>query len=96
MNNPRTVYVEGLPFDSSEDDVRTFFDSVGGRIKSVRLPRWHDSGRLRGYGHVEFESIAQAEKAIELNGTPHFLANLLHQSRLYFRKLFGQTLYQGR
>lgn len=45
--NERTIYIEGLPFTSTEDDVKEFFKSCGSII-SVRLPRWHDSGRLRG------------------------------------------------
>jgi nucleolin len=67
LNNARTVYVEGLPFDSSEEDVRAFFKDIG-PISNVRLPRWHDSGRLRGYGHIEFEAIEQADKALEMDG----------------------------
>ena len=67
MNNPRTVYVEGLPFDGTEEAVRIFFQAVG-TIVSIRLPRWHDSGRLRGYGHVEFATEDEATQALELNG----------------------------
>jgi hypothetical protein len=47
----RTVYIEGLPFDASEDDVRGFFKDESGkqlRIVQLRLVRWHDTGRLRG------------------------------------------------
>ena len=33
------------------------------------FPRWQDSGRLRGFGHVVFETSASREKALaELNG----------------------------
>jgi nucleolin len=67
FNNPRTVYVEGLPFDASEEDVQAFFRDVG-PVRSLRLPRWHDSGRLRGYGHVEFGDVEAAARALELNG----------------------------
>ena len=67
--NDRTVYIEGLPFEASESDVRQFFSKAGGKIKDVRLPTWHDSGRLRGYGHVEFESGETAEKALDMDGS---------------------------
>ena len=67
LNNARTVYVEGLPFDATEIDVRSFFEGAG-TVTAVRLPRWHDSGRLRGYGHVEFETVPQADLALDLNG----------------------------
>jgi hypothetical protein len=66
--NDRTVYIEGLPYASTEADISTFFESCG-RIESVRLPRWQDSGRLRGYGHVQFATAAAAKRAIdELDG----------------------------
>ena len=29
------------------------FFAAHGAIKELRLPRYQDSGRLRGYGHVE-------------------------------------------
>jgi len=66
--NERTVYMEGLPFDSTEDDVNKFFKEAG-KIVAVRLPRWHDSGRLRGYGHVEFSSVEAASAALEMDGS---------------------------
>ena len=65
--NSRTVYVQGLPFTATEQDVLAFFKDVG-EIASVRLPKWHDSGKLRGYGHIEFKKAEHATKALELNG----------------------------
>ena len=66
--NNRTIYVEGLPYTSNESEVRSYFSECG-IIKSVRLPVWHDTGRLRGYGHVEFNNEAGAKKAFDLDGT---------------------------
>lgn len=66
--NDRTVYIEGLPYAATEADVTAFFESCG-HVESVRLPRWQDSGRLRGYGHVQFSTAAAAKRAItELDG----------------------------
>ena len=67
--NDRTIYIEGVPFKATERDVREFFAPAGGAILSCRLPTWHDSGNLRGYGHIEFDSVAACEKAIELDGS---------------------------
>lgn len=65
-----TVYVEGIPFDCTEEQVKDFFVSNGCEdILQLRLPRWQDSGRLRGYGHVVFDSTESKAKAIaELSG----------------------------
>ena len=65
--NEKTLYIEGLPFECSESDVREFFESCGA-IMEVRLPRWHDSGRLRGYGHVVFTTLEGATAGLEMNG----------------------------
>ena len=48
----RTVYCEGLAYECSEEEVRGFFEACG-PVVSLRLPRYQDSGRLRGYAHVE-------------------------------------------
>lgn len=65
-----TVFVEGIPFVATEDEVKEFFTSNGcSDILELRLPVWQDSGRLRGFGHVVFDSVESRNKAInELNG----------------------------
>ena len=68
FNNDRTVYIEGLPFDSSAEDVEKIFSSCG-KIVQIRLPTWHDSSRLLGYGHILFSNAASRKKALELDGT---------------------------
>jgi len=69
--NRSTIYVEGLPFTATEANVREFF-SPSGQIKSIRLSKWHDSGRLRGYGHIEFETPEAAEASLLLDGCDFF------------------------
>jgi nucleolin len=60
----KDIYVEGLPFDISEDAVKELFS--GTIVRSV-IPRWHDSGRLRGYAIIEFETEAEAQEALSLD-----------------------------
>lgn len=67
FNDEFTVYIEGLPFSASENDVIKFFEPAG-IVQSVRLPKWHDSGKLRGYGHVKFCAPEMATKALEQDG----------------------------
>lgn len=66
MEVDRTVYVEGIPFTATPDMVKQFFIDGGCKdITDIRLPVWHDSGRLRGYGHVVFESLDSHTRALE-------------------------------
>jgi len=66
-----TIFVEGIPFDASPDDVRHFFVKAHGipdeDVLELRLPTWQDTGRLRGFGHVRFSSTESYNKALELN-----------------------------
>lgn len=67
----RTVFVEGIPFDATPDQVKDFFEShdgIGSDVVELRLPTWQDSGRLRGYGHVLFGTQGSYEKALGLTG----------------------------
>lgn len=66
--NERTIYIQGLPFSCTEDDIKQFFKEITDDIQSIRLPKWHDSGKSKGYGHVEFKNAANATKALEFNG----------------------------
>ena len=61
-----TVYVEGLPYETTEDEVRAHFASCG-EVVDVRVPRYHDSGRARGYAHVDYADASSAQAALGLN-----------------------------
>ena len=63
----RTVYCEGLAYECSEEEVRGFFEACG-PVVSLRLPRYQDSGRLRGYAHVELGTAAAAAAAVARSG----------------------------
>jgi nucleolin len=67
----RTLYMEGLPFDCTVENVREFFSETHGctDIDDLRLPLWQDTKRLRGYGHIVFSSIETTQRALrEVNG----------------------------
>ncbi|KAG7390193.1 hypothetical protein PHYPSEUDO_008647 [Phytophthora pseudosyringae] len=62
-----TVYVEGIPYKASEGDLVTHFSSCG-TVREVRMPRYQDSGKPRGYAHVVFDDETALKKALELDG----------------------------
>ena len=71
----KTVFISGLPYEATEEDIKSFFQNCGG-IKEIKIPKYQDSGRNIGYGHVSFKKnkavnrvIIYKNQALELNGT---------------------------
>jgi RNA recognition motif-containing protein len=63
------LYVGNLPYTASDTELQTLF-SKAGVVKSVTLITDRETGRSKGFGFVEMESEADAQKAISmLNGT---------------------------
>jgi RNA recognition motif-containing protein len=63
------LYVGNLSYSATEDDLRALFERAG-TVKSVAVIRDRDTGRSKGFGFVEMETQAEAQKAIGLlNGT---------------------------
>ncbi|TDH67233.1 hypothetical protein CCR75_002163 [Bremia lactucae] len=62
-----TVYVEGIPYQATEGDLVTHLSSCG-TVREVRMPRYQDSGKPRGYAHVVFDKEAALEKALNMDG----------------------------
>jgi RNA recognition motif-containing protein len=64
------LYVGNLPFNTTEEDLRSMFAQAG-NVTSVSLVKDRDTGRSRGFAFVEFSTQAEAEKAVSLfNNTP--------------------------
>ena len=63
-----TVFVGNLPWDATEDNLRETFSSAG-QVVGVRIAVDRETQKPRGFGHVEFSSAEEAQKAVqELNG----------------------------
>ena len=62
------IFVGSLPFSIDEADLRESF-GVYGTVNSVKIITDKFTGRSKGFGFVEMENDAEAQKAIdELNG----------------------------
>jgi RNA recognition motif-containing protein len=59
------VYVGGLSYETTEDELRTLFAQAGA-VKSVHIATDRDSGRSRGFAFVEMGSQGEMDKAIHL------------------------------
>ena len=61
---PVRLFVGNLPYQATEDDLRTHFSQVGQPTQIVR-PLDRETGRARGFAFVEYADRAVAEEAIK-------------------------------
>lgn len=60
----KKLYVGNLSFSATEEELRELFEQHG-PTTSVRIITDRETGRSRGFGFVEFEDAANADKALE-------------------------------
>jgi RNA recognition motif-containing protein len=72
----KKLYVGNLAFQTTEDDLRGLFAQAGA-VASVTIIKDRDTGRSRGFGFVEMETQADAEKAVTM-----FNSTMLHNRAL--------------
>jgi RNA recognition motif-containing protein len=61
----KKLYVGGLPYATTEDELREAF-SQAGSVDSASIIMDKMSGRSKGFGFVEMTTDEEAQKAIEL------------------------------
>ena len=65
----KKLYVGGLPYSTTDDQLREAFAAVG-EVTEASVVTDRDTGRSRGFGFVEMATEGDAQKAIDsLNGT---------------------------
>jgi len=63
------IYVGNLPFDATEEQLRTLFAEGGRQVESAKIVTDRDTGQSRGFGFVEMANQGDATAAINaLNG----------------------------
>jgi RNA recognition motif-containing protein len=67
----KNIYVGNLSWSATQDDLYELFSQYG-KVTRAQVISDRDTGRSRGFGFVEMEDDAEAQKAIEaLNGFNH-------------------------
>ncbi len=61
----KKLYVGGLPYKTTNDELQAHF-SAAGTVSSAVVIMDKMTGRSKGFGFVEFENDADAEKAISM------------------------------
>ncbi|XP_010067372.2 protein gar2 [Eucalyptus grandis] len=64
----RKVYVGGIPYYSSEDDIRSYLESCG-TITEIDCMTFPESGKFRGIAIISFKTEAAAKRALALDGS---------------------------
>ena len=65
----KRLYVGGLPFATTEDELHSMFSALG-QIVSVKLIMDRDTGQSKGFAFVEMNNEDEAQAAIQkFNGT---------------------------
>jgi RNA recognition motif-containing protein len=59
------LFVGNLPYGASESDIETFFAQAGVTVDAVNVMRDRFSGEARGFGFVDINDPAAANRAIE-------------------------------
>ena len=72
VTNPdsRKIFVSGLPFDVTKEDVAKLFTGSCGKILSCKLITFDDSRRCKGQAILTFENESGAQKALKQDGNP--------------------------
>lgn len=65
--DPKRIYVGGLPYEWTEDDIRDFFRPCG-KASAIDMLLFPDSGRFRGIAFVSFYSPNAAADALRKSG----------------------------
>ncbi|GAB2286734.1 hypothetical protein Dimus_021129 [Dionaea muscipula] len=61
------VYAGGIPYYSTEDDIRSFFDHCG-TITEVDCMKFPETGKFRGIAIISFKTEEAAKRALVLDG----------------------------
>jgi hypothetical protein len=67
-NDPKKLFVSGLPFEVKPADVSIIFQACG-RVVSCKLLWFADTRRCNGQAYVTFDTDKGAEEALKLSGT---------------------------
>jgi len=62
--------VMNLPFETTEDELRTYFEKNYGALDFCEIKKFKDTGKSRGYGFIRFKDEETAKEAVK--GDHHF------------------------
>lgn len=67
QNEQSTVFVGNLSFSISKDELREVFQKFG-EIVDISMPIDRETGRLKGFAFIQFDSVQAAQRALTMDG----------------------------
>lgn len=61
----KKLFVGGIPWESTEDTLRAYFQGAG-TVETSTIITDRLNGRSKGYGFIEMSTLEEAERAIEM------------------------------
>lgn len=97
---PTKVYVGGIPYYSTEDDIRSYFESCG-TITEVDCMCFPETGKFRGIAIISFKVSTKSlyisfiffKKKLTLHPAPYTSLLCIIQFQLESRHFFWASLY---
>lgn len=92
---PLTVFVIGFDTSVAEEKIKASLKahfSPCGEITRISLPRYHDSGNIKGFAHLDFKDIDGYRKALQLDQTAigdHWLSVVKAKPRRDYQGIGG-------
>lgn len=69
MNSTWSIFVGNISYETTEEEIRSFFDKACGPISTVRIIYDNQTQQSRGFGFVQFDTSAAYDIALTLNGS---------------------------
>jgi len=79
MADNARVFVGGIPYAATEEELKAHFGAAG-TVVSVFLPIEKETGRKRGFGFVEFNTPDEQGKAIDMYNNTDFGGRMISVS----------------
>lgn len=65
-NTNNQVFISGIPYETTEEEIKELFEKFG-KIDQIKVPKYQDSGKNRGYAHIIFKNTSSANSAVAKN-----------------------------
>lgn len=69
------LYVGNLSYNAGEEELKSLFAKYG-TVQNIEIIKDRYTGQSKGFAFVEMSTSEEAQKALELNGTPFLERNL--------------------